>query len=219
MGAINEQYPVIHFQGTQSLFHRFNGDTAGLFEITQRCDDWFRPPQFMHAVGEPDSAGAKQVAQPFLDRNRAAFDGGGERSVLRWFISKGLPKALGASSRASRAYRAENLALLYARLGEIDEALPWLEQAVEGQEEAPHYTRQRGGVASIALEYALYPFMVPPFGGADSFRSVSSGVLRALFRDENESQPHSYAILNIPMRQLACDVEKEHSPQMRMWLA
>jgi serine/threonine-protein kinase len=61
----------------------------------------------------------------------AAFKGAGEPGILRWYIQRGLPRAERARSDRGGGNRAFNMSILYARLGEGDEAVRWLEEAVE----------------------------------------------------------------------------------------
>jgi TolB-like protein/Flp pilus assembly protein TadD len=70
----------------------------------------------------------------------AAWASAGEPGTLRWLIDRGLSKAKKTRTDGSAGNRAWHLALLYARLGETEEALSWLEKAV----------RQRGGLMVFA---------------------------------------------------------------------
>ena len=81
----------------------------------------------------------------------AAFAEGGETGTLRWLIQRGLRSAEKARREGTGGDRAFNLAVLYARLGEADEAFKWLEEAL----------RQRAG-------FVIYVTVHPWF---DSLRS------------------------------------------------
>ena len=73
--------------------------------------------------------GRKREAQEL----EAAYADAGEPGMLRWQIERGLPKAEKARSEGELGVHAFNMALLYARLGETDDALCWLEEAADGR--------------------------------------------------------------------------------------
>ena len=60
----------------------------------------------------------------------AATKEGGEPGMLRWQIRRGLPNAEKARAKGGGGNRAWNMAVLYARLGEIEDGFKWLEEAV-----------------------------------------------------------------------------------------
>ena len=64
----------------------------------------------------------------------------GEPGMLKWYIRRGLPKAEKSRTEGRGANRAWSMSLLYARLGETDNALAWLEEAVH----------QRGGFVMLS---------------------------------------------------------------------
>ena len=70
---------------------------------------------------------------------QSAYDEAGEPGMLRWYIERALPKAWRARREGRGGNRAENVALLLARLGEIDEACSWLEEAVQRHSVQHHF--------------------------------------------------------------------------------
>ena len=68
------------------------------------------------------------------DEVEATYAKGGEPGMIRWYIQRGLPKADRAMSKGGGSNRAWNLAILYSRLDETNEAFHWLENAVRSRD-------------------------------------------------------------------------------------
>ena len=68
--------------------------------------------------------------QKEVEEVEAAYAEGGEPGVLRWYIQRGLPRVKKTEAARGSGNRAFNMATLYARLGDTDEAFGWLEEAV-----------------------------------------------------------------------------------------
>ena len=79
----------------------------------------------------------------------AAYAEAGEPGVLRWQIERGLPKAEKARAEGDGSNRAWSMALLYARLGETDDACRWLQEAVRQRDGFVIYAKVHPWLDSI----------------------------------------------------------------------
>ena len=92
----------------------------------------------------------------------SAYRVSGEPGMIRWYLQRGLPKAERAMREPEGGNRAWSMALLYARLGEVNDALRWLERAAS----------QRGG---FVMYVKIDPWLGAPWASCHRLFWLANG--------------------------------------------